>query len=265
MLRDVPVRRDRQHLGFGARIIRRCRATNITQAANGAWVVETEQDTITCDHVVNAGGTQARQLDKWSGLQLPMTSMTHRYFVAEEVSKFHDLERELPVIRNDRVVSGYIRMEQKKGLIGIYEKSNPNTVLEDHCSWEAENELFAADYDRFMPWLEESLYRMPIFADLDISRDVHHAISHPPEGNPLIGPAPGLRNYWCNCGTQIGIVWGPGLTSELVHGAAEVKTVRERVGVMDVDALGTLSGKPFAAAAGLKTMDDLIRYNAIWA
>ncbi len=80
-----------------------------------------------------------------------------------------------------------------------------------------------------MPWLEESLNRMPIFADLGIQREVHGAISHPPDGNPLIGPpAPGVRNYWCCCGTQIGIGWGGpgGLTRELarwmVHGAADI-------------------------------------------
>ena len=210
----------------GARIIRRCRATNITQAPSGEWVVETEQGAITCEHVVNAGGTYARQMGEWSGLQLPMTSMTHHYFVTDEVPEFRNLDCELPVIRDDRKVSGYIRMEQKKGLIGIYEKANPNTVWEDHCPWDAENELFDADYDRVMPWLEESLNRMPIFAELGISRDVHGAISHPPDGNPLIGPAPGVRNYWCCCGTQIGIGWGPGLTRELarwiVHGAADI-------------------------------------------
>ncbi len=211
---------------LGARIIRRCRATNITLAGNGEWVVETEQGTITCEHVVNAGGTYARQMGEWSSLQLPMTSMTHHYFVTEPVPEFQDFERELPVIRDDRKVSGYIRMEQKRGLIGIYEKENPNTVWEDHCPWEAENELFDADYDRVMPWLEESLNRMSIFAELGIQREVHGAISHPPDGNPLIGPAPGVNNYWCCCGTQIGIGWGPGLTRELarwmVHGAADI-------------------------------------------
>ena len=211
---------------LGAKIIRRCRATNITQADNGEWVVETEKGSIRCEHVVNAGGTYARQMGEWSGLQLPMTSMTHHYFVTENVPEFQDLEKELPVIRDDKKVSGYIRMEQKKGLIGIYEKSNPNTVWEDHCPWESENELFEADYDRVMPWLEESLNRMPIFAELGIQREVHGAISHPPDGNPLIGPAPGVKNYWCCCGTQIGIGWGPGLTRELarwmVHGAADI-------------------------------------------
>jgi len=211
---------------LGVKIIRRCRATNITQSDSGEWVVESEKGTITCEHVVNAGGTYARQMGEWSGLQLPMTSMTHHYFVTDTVPEFVDLERELPVIRDDKLVSGYIRMEQKKGLIGIYEKENPNTVWEDHCPWEAENELFAADYDRVMPYLENAMDRMPIFAELGITREVHGAISHPPDGNPLIGPAPGVQNYWCCCGTQIGIGWGPGLTRELarwmVHGAADI-------------------------------------------
>ncbi len=210
----------------GVRIFRHTRATNISQSASGEWVVETEKGTITCEHVVNAGGTYARQMGEWSGLQLPMTSMTHHYFVTEPVPEFEELDKELPVIRDDRKVSGYIRMEQKRGLIGIYEKENPNAVWIDECPWDYENWLFDADYDRVMPYLEESLNRMPIFAELGIQREVHGAISHPPDGNPLIGPAPGVRNYWCCCGTQIGIGWGPGLTRELarwmVHGAADI-------------------------------------------
>jgi len=210
----------------GVRIVRRCRATNILQAESGGWIVETERGAIRCEHVVNAGGTYARQMGEWSGLQLPMTSMTHHYLVTEPVPEFEALDRELPVIRDDSRVSGYIRMEQKRGLIGIYEKANPNTVWEAHCPWEAENELFDADYDRIMPWLEAALDRIPVLATPGIAREVHGAISHPPDGNPLIGPAAGVRNYWCCCGTQIGIGWGPGLTRELarwmVHGAADL-------------------------------------------
>jgi dimethylglycine dehydrogenase len=211
---------------LGAQIIRQCRATNVTQVPSGEWLVETEKGTITCEHVVNAGGTYARQVALWSGYDLPTTSMTHHYLITEAVPEFQALDKELPVVRDDRLVSGYIRMEQKSGLIGIYEKANPNTVWEDGCPWEAENELFAPDYDRIMPWLENAMDRMPVLSKLGIKREVHGAISHPPDGNPLIGPAPGLRNYWCCCGTQIGIGWGPGLTRELarwmVHGAADI-------------------------------------------
>ena len=233
----------------GVRIFRQCRATNITQSGNGEWVVESELGTVACEHVVNAGGTYARQMGEWSGLQLPMTSMTHHYLVTEDVPEFKDLETELPVVRDDKMVSGYIRMEQKKGLIGIYEKENPNTVWEDHCPWEAENELFDPDYDRIMPWLENAMERMPVFAELGITREVHGAISHPPDGNPMVGPAPGVRNYWCCCGTQIGIGWGPGLTRELarwmVHGAADI-SMRE----YDPRPLRRLRGKTMAGDQG---------------
>ncbi|WP_108880092.1 FAD-dependent oxidoreductase [Anderseniella sp. Alg231-50] len=227
---------------LGAKIIRHCRATDIVQLPGGEWKVSTEHGDIVCEHVVNAGGTYARQMGEWSGLQLPMTSMTHHYLVTDTVPEFLELERELPVIRDDKLVSGYIRMEQKSGLIGIYEKENPNTVWEDHCPWEAENELFAADYDRIMPWLENAMGRMPVFAELGIKREVHGAISHPPDGNPLIGPAPDVKNYWCCCGTQIGIGWGPGLSRELarwmVHGAADI-SMRE----YDPRRFGAYAGK----------------------
>ena len=210
----------------GARIIRRCRATGITSSAGGEWVVDTTRGAIRCEHVVNAGGAYARQVGEWSQLQLPMVSMTHHYLVTEAVPEFDALDCELPVVRDDLQVSGYIRMEQNKGLIGIYEKTNPNAVWEDGCPWEAEHELFAADYERILPWLENALWRMPVLAQRGISRVVHGAISHPPDGNPLIGPAPGVRNYWCCCGTQIGIGWGPGLTRELANwmvlGAADI-------------------------------------------
>ena len=210
----------------GVRIIRRCRATDIRQADSGDWIVETERGAIACEHVVNAGGTYARQMGDWTGLQLPMTSMSHHYFVTDPVPEFDGLDGELPVIRDDNKVSGYIRMEQRAGLIGIYEKHNPNPVWIDGCPWEAENELFEPDYDRVMPWLENAMDRMPVLAERGIKQVVHGAISHTPDGNPLIGPAPGLRNYWCCCGTQIGVGWGPGLTRELarwmVHGSADI-------------------------------------------
>ena len=210
----------------GAKIVRRNRVTGIRPEPNGEWRVATEQGDYVCEHVVNAGGAWARRIGQWNGLALPITCMTHHYLVTEPVPEFRALERELPVVRDDARVSGYVRMEQKSGLIGIYEKANPNTVWLDGAPWEAENELFEPDYDRIMPWLENAMERMPVLSELGIRRTVHGAITHPPDGNMLLGPAPGLVNYWCCCGCQIGIGWGPGagryLAQWMVHGAAEI-------------------------------------------
>ena len=139
--------------------------------------------------------------------------------------EFQALDKELPVIRDDSQVSGYIRMEQESGLIGIYEKAGAASVWDDGTPWESENELFEADYDRIMPWLENALERMPVLADKGVKSVVHGAITHPPDGNMLLGPS-GLKNFWCCCGSQVGIAWGPGagkyLAQWMVHGAADV-------------------------------------------
>ena len=209
---------------MGGTVIRRNRVTGISRAGEG-FVVHTEKGDIEADRVVNAGGTYARQIGAWVGLDLPIANMLHHYLITDNVPEFEALEKELPVIRDDSQVSGYIRMEQKSGLIGIYEKANAASVWDDGTPWESENELFEPDYERIMPWLENALERMPILADKGIKSVVHGAITHPPDGNMLLGPS-GVKNFWLCCGSQVGIAWGPGagkyLAQWMVHGAADV-------------------------------------------
>ncbi len=210
---------------MGAKVMRRNRVTGIRRKTSGEFVVHTEQGDIVAERVVNAGGTYARQIGQWIGLDLPIANMLHHYLITDTVPEFSDLQTELPVVRDDRQVSGYVRMEQKSVLIGIYEKANAVSVWDDGTPWQAENELFEPDYDRIMPWLENAMERMPIAAERGIKRVVHGAITHPPDGNMLLGPS-GVRNFWLCCGSQVGIAWGPGagkyLAQWMVHGAADV-------------------------------------------
>ncbi|MFA9418922.1 MAG: FAD-dependent oxidoreductase [Gammaproteobacteria bacterium] len=210
---------------MGASVIRQNRVTAISHAENDSFIVHTEQGDIKAQCVVNAGGTYARQIGEWLGLDLPIANMLHHYLITDTVPEFAELEKELPVIRDDQQVSGYIRMEQNSGLIGIYEKANAASVWDDGTPWESENELFEPDYDRIMPWLENSLERMPILADKGIKSVIHGAITHPPDGNMLLGPS-GVKNFWLCCGSQVGIAWGPGagkyLAQWMVKGAADV-------------------------------------------
>lgn len=210
---------------MGGKVVRQNRVTGLQRTKDGEWIVETEQGEVRAEIVVNAGGTYARQVGEWVGLDLPIANMLHHYLITEPVPEFQDLKTELPVVRDDRQVSGYIRMEQKSGLIGIYEKGETATVWDDGTPWDSENELFEADYDRIMPWLENSMERMPIFAELGIRRVVHGAITHPPDGLPLLGPTK-VPGYWLCCGSQVGLAWGPGcgkyLAQWMVHGAADI-------------------------------------------
>ncbi len=210
----------------GAKVIRHCRVTDVRRRPNGEWKVSTEAGDVICEHVVNAAGTYAKQVAEWSGYNLPMANTTHHYFVTDTVEEFLNLETELPVVRDDTTYSGYIRMEQKSGLIGIYEKTEPKTVWDGGAPWEAVNELFEPDYERLTPYLEKALERMPVLENYGIKREVHGAIPMPPDGHMLLGPAPGLRNYWCCCGSHVGVAWGPGagkyLAQWMAHGAADV-------------------------------------------
>jgi len=213
---------------LGATISRRNRVLDINLLPGGEFEVVTEQGSIVAEHVVNAGGCYAREVGQMVGVQTPITNMEHQYLVTEALQEFEDSDSELPVMR-DPYTAGYYRQEQKSGLIGIYEQVNSHEAWGasgGSPEWAAENELFGEDIERISPWLEKALQRMPIFANAGIKRVINGAIPHSPDGNPLLGPAHGIRNFWQCCGSSIGIAQGAGcgkyLAQWMVHGQAEI-------------------------------------------
>lgn len=210
---------------LGADVVRRNRVADVQQTASGEWDVVTEHGTVRCEHVVNAGGYHARQIGAFSGLDLPIVPMQHHYAVTDDVPAFADMAHEIPVTRDD-YFTGYLRREQRGALIGLYDTHDAVAKWVDGCPWESENELFDPDYERITPWLEKCFERAPALMDLGIKRIVNGAITYTPDGAPLVGPAPGLRNYWLCCGATVGIAWGPGMGKYLVQwiteGAADI-------------------------------------------
>ena len=191
------------------------------------WLLRTEKGDVLAEHVVIASGSYANQVGAWFGLTIPSVSCLHHYLVTDTVPEFAN-RPELPVMR-DNAFGGYIRQEQRSGLIGIYEDHVCPTVWEmpDGAPWAAENELFEADYDSIGDFLMVAFDKMPILADLGIKRVVRGAITHTPDGGMLVGPS-GAPNVWLSCGSSIGLAWGGGagkvLADWMVHGEAEVNT-----------------------------------------
>ncbi|MCP4390937.1 MAG: FAD-dependent oxidoreductase, partial [Gammaproteobacteria bacterium] len=213
---------------MGATILRHNRVLDINQLPDGEFEVISEQGSITCEHVVNAAGCYAREVGAMVGVDTPITNMEHQYLVTEPLQAFKNSDTELPVMR-DPATAGYYRQEQKAGLVGIYEHHDSREAWATRGGspeWEAENELFEGDIERIYPWLEKALERMPIFAEAGIKRVINGAIPHTPDGNPLVGPAHGVRNVWQCCGASIGIAQGAGcgkyLAQWMVHGDAEI-------------------------------------------
>mgnify|MGYP001800259934 CR=1 FL=1 len=212
---------------LGAQVIRNCRVTGLRQRPSSEWRVETEQGTITAQHVVNAGGYHARQVGQMVGLDLPITTMLHHYVVTETVPEFERMDHEIPVTRDDHFC-GYIRREQGSALIGLYDKQDPQAVWRDGCPWDSANDLFDPNWDGIMPWLQNCFERMPCLTNLGLKRVVNGGITYTPDGAMMLGPAPGLRNFWLACGATVGIAWGPGagraLAQWIVEGSADIST-----------------------------------------
>ena len=213
----------------GAEISRRNRVIEVNQHANGEWQVVTEQGSVTCEHVVDAAGCYAHQVGRFTDFNVPQANVLHHYLVTDEVPELVKMKEEtgweMPVMRDNRV-AGYIRQEQTAGLIGIYETEGAESIWDDGVPWDAENPLFPEDYDKIAPWLEEAFNRVPLFGEVGIKRVIHGAITHTTDAHMLLGPAPGVRNYWLNTGSSIGLAWGPGAGRELarwiVHGETEL-------------------------------------------
>ena len=209
---------------MGAEIYRFNRVTDTVQQANGEWRVVTEKGDINCEHVVNATGCFGPRTAAWVGLKLPYVSMIHQYLVTEAIDEIAALPEEFPVIRDPRA-SCYFRQEKQGLVIGPYETSGAQAWGLDGVDWSFDMDLLPPDIDRLEPHLERVMERMPVFGKAGISRIVSGPITHTPDGNFLLGPAPGLRNYWLCCGASIGVCQGPGagkvLAEWMIHGQSE--------------------------------------------
>lgn len=239
---------------MGATIQRHTRVTGISRLPSGEFLVETEKGDVTCEQVVNAAGCYAREVGKWLGVDTPITNMEHQYLVTEPLAAFRDSAVELPVMR-DPATAGYYRQEQRAGLVGIYEHTGAKEAWAARGGWpdwSSHNELFEGDLDRIAPWLEKALERMPIFADAGIKRIINGAIPHTPDGNPLVGPMPGVPNAWQCCGSSIGIAQGAGcgkfLAQWMIHGDAEIN-----MGSLDPRRFGAYADQAYTRA---KSFDD---------
>jgi len=212
----------------GAEIIRHNRVTDINPLASGEWEVVTEQGTVICEHVVNAAGSFAGQVGEMVGLKVPIVNMVHQYLVTESILEVNDLEKEIPVVR-DPWSSCYYRQEQQGLVIGPYEMNAEAWGL-DGIDWSFDNALLPPDTERLEPHLEKVAERIPVFGDAGIKRVVSGPITHTPDGNFLLGPAPGLKNFWMCCGASIGITQGAGagkyLAQWMIYGQTEIN-VRE--------------------------------------
>jgi dimethylglycine dehydrogenase len=217
---------------LGATILRFTPATGVSRE-NGEWIVHTEKGDIRCEYVVNAAGYYAQRVGEWfkpyGGRTVPMMVMSHQYMVFEEVPEIKACSegsgKKLPLLR-DVDTSYYLRQEKNGFNLGPYERNcrahwaTPNDPMPDDFSFQ----LYPDDLDRLEYYIEDAMARVPLLAEAGVARVINGPIPYAPDGNPLIGPMPGVPNAFEACVFTFGIAQGGGAGKVLAEWITEGQT-----------------------------------------
>jgi dimethylglycine dehydrogenase len=203
---------------MGATILRFTPATGVSRA-NGEWIVHTGKGDIRCEYVVNAAGYYAQRVGEWfrpfGGRTVPMMVMSHQYLLSEPIAEIEawtkENGRKLPLLR-DVDTSYYLRQEKSGFNLGPYERDcrahwvTPDDPMPEDFSFQ----LYPDDLDRLEYYVEDAMARVPLLGSAGVSRVINGPIPYAPDGNPLIGPMPGVPNAFEACVFTFGIAQGGG-------------------------------------------------------
>ena len=208
----------------GAEVVEHNKVEKLVQCPDGSWDVVTAKGTVHAEHVVNAGGLWAKQVGRMVGLDLPVAPLQHHYLVTDTIPELEALDFEVPMTV-DLEGFTYMRQDQKGILVGIYEINHRHWSI-DGAPWEYGIELFNEDTDRIADELVMAFERYPCLGKVGIRNWVNGAFTFSPDGNPLVGPVRGVRNYWLACGVMAGFLQGGGvgktLAEWMIHGDTEI-------------------------------------------
>jgi dimethylglycine dehydrogenase len=193
----------------------------------GNLVPSEEQVIIHAEHVVTATGNHAQRTARLLGLKIPAIPVEHQYIVTEPdpaLVEWRKSNAEHPVLR-DADSKWYVREERGGWILGPYEKNAPARFLYDVPeSFRAD--LFPLDLERIEEEYMSMIHRIPSTETAGLKGDYNGPICYTPDGNPLVGPAPGLRNMWLAEGFSFGITAAGGagyyLAQLMVEGEAEI-------------------------------------------
>ncbi len=204
---------------LGAKTILRNRVTDLTQMPDKRWRISTEKGDMTAEHVINAAGLWARRVGHMAGIDLPLVPMEHHFLVTDSIPELAVLEKEMPSV-TDLDGFTYLQQEGTGVILGVYER-NPVHWRPQGAAWDFGMDLLPEVIDRIEDELLIGFERFPVLQKTGIKRWVNGAFTFTPDGNPLIGPVPGLQNYWAACGCMAGFSQGGAIGLALANWMTE--------------------------------------------
>ena len=193
----------------------------------GNLVPSDEQVVIHAEHVVTATGNHAQRTAQLLGIKIPAIPVEHQYIVTEPdptLVEWRKSNDEHPVLR-DADAKWYVREERGGWILGPYERNAP-ARFEYSVPDSFRADLFPLDLERIEEEYMSMIHRIPSSETVGLKDDYNGPICYTPDGNPLLGPAPGLTNMWLAEGFSFGITAAGGtghyLAQLMVEGEAEI-------------------------------------------
>lgn len=180
------------------------------------------------EHVVTATGNHAQRTARLLGIKIPAIPVEHQFIVTEPDPMLQAWRAagnpEHPVLR-DADAKWYVREERGGWILGPYERGAPARFLYD-VPETFRADLFPLDLERIEEEYMSMIHRLPSSETVGLKDDFNGPICYTPDGNPLVGPAPGLRNMWLAEGFSFGITAAGGtgyyLAQLMTEGEAEI-------------------------------------------
>ncbi len=185
----------------GGRIFEATMVKSLLRDGDRISHVVTDEATIEVETVVNAAGLWARQVGWMAGVEIPAAVVEHQYLVTE---KSDLIPAGLPALR-DPDGGFYAKPEPGALAIGGWEKLTRKVNPVEGFPWQNERHLFDGDMDRLLEFFEPAMHRIPILGELGMRSIVNGPIPISPDGEPIMGPVPGLNNFFSACAFTSGI------------------------------------------------------------
>ena len=157
--------------------------------------VETDEGTVRCEVVVNAGGIWSHEIGRLVGVTVPVIPMAHQYLVTKPID---GVTRDIPTMRDpDRLV--YFREEVGGLLMGGYERSPAPWGLEG-IPRDFTHKLLAPDWERFGDMMDQATSRVPAIGRAEVITLINGPEAFTPDGEFILGEAPDVRGFFVAAG-----------------------------------------------------------------
>ncbi|MEO1273856.1 MAG: FAD-dependent oxidoreductase, partial [Pseudomonadota bacterium] len=224
----------------GVEVVRKAQVNGFRRQ-NGHWIVEGhtmhekggnlvmngEAFEIEAEVVITATGNHAQRTAAMVGCYIPAIPVEHQYIVTEPdpaLVQWRSTNGEHPVLR-DADAKWYVREERGGWILGPYERNAPAWAV--HGVPETfRADLLPLDLERIEEEYTSFIHRIPSSEEVGLKDDYNGPICYTPDGNPLVGPAPGVENFYFAEGFSFGITAAGGtghyLAQMITEGEAEI-------------------------------------------